>query len=121
MTQDHTHTILINELSLLASIGILESERQAKQRLLVSLKLQVRTPDAVKSGKIEDAVCYGAITEKIKALVNSQHFDLLETLAWQIVENCLKDNRIARYQVTLEKPDIIEECQSVAIQIEGLR
>ncbi len=121
MESEHTHIILINQLSLMASIGILETERATKQSLLISLEIKVKTPEAVNSGKIEDAVCYGVIVDKIKGLVDSQHFDLLETLAQDIVNKCLSDDRILFYKITLEKPDIIKECQSVGIQIEGSR
>jgi len=99
------------------SIGIYDFEKKAPQRVIINLELSVIPLEKGKDYHIGNVVSYEEIANKIKNLIKSRHYDLLEELAEDIARSCLKDKKIRHLQLTIEKPDIIKNTQSVGIQI----
>jgi dihydroneopterin aldolase len=60
---------------------------------------------------------YSTVIAGIRAIVESGHTNLLETLAERIAQRCLADQRVMRAVVRLEKPDIVPGCRTVGIEI----
>ena len=54
-------------------------------------------------------------------LVQSEHVNLIETLAERMAAHCLADARVESVRVRVEKPDILPSCRSVGIEIERRR
>lgn len=114
--------ILIDRLRLPFRIGILETEQDAPQDVIVSLAAYMREGSAGTSGKIADTVSYADIVEGIRAIAASdRHIPLVEQLAEEIAELALADARIDHVRVAVTKPDIIAECSSVGVVIERSR
>jgi dihydroneopterin aldolase len=51
-------------------------------------------------------------------LVESEHVNLIETLAERIARQCLSDGRVQRVRVRIEKPDVARSFKGVGIEIE---
>ena len=64
----------------------------------------VDTRPAAASDDLHDTVDYGSLVARVKAAVESDPVDLIETLAQRISDVCLLDNRVEWARVTVHKP-----------------
>ena len=84
--------------------GVFPAERRAGQLFVVDLVLGVDTRTAARSDDLRDTVDYGSLVAKVKAAIESDPVDLIETLAERIAAVCLADDRVGWTDVTLHKP-----------------
>ena len=110
--------VFVRDLELMASVGIFEVEKRYEQRIVISVDLDVADDYDGQSDRLEDVLDYGRIVSAIRAIVDSRHFHLIETLAERIAEACLADGRVNVARISIEKPDILPGCRSVGIAIE---
>ena len=113
--------VLLRELEIVASIGIYEHEKRYEQRVLISADLWVRDDYDGASDRLADVVDYGKVVDDIVLLAQSEHVNLIETLAERIARQCLADARVERVRVRIEKPDVARSCKGVGIEIERAR
>jgi len=113
--------ILINGLFLRTIIGINDDEREQKQDVLINVTLDVDTRPAGRSDNIEDAVNYRTITKQVIHLVENSKFFLVERMAEEIAQLCLRDPRVERVSVSIEKPAALRFARSVGVAIERSR
>ena len=113
----NTYKILINELTLDAFIGIHDFEKKKKQKIAISLSLDVNDNISGIEHKIENFVSYEHIVADIKSILKSGHIDLLETLGEKIVDLCFMDERVMTIKLKLEKLEVFKETKSVGIEI----
>lgn len=113
--------VFVRDLELMASVGVFELEKRYEQRVLVSVDLRVNDDYDGQSDNLSAVLDYGAVVAGIRAIVETGHTNLLETLAERIAEVCLADPRVMQTVVRLEKPDIVPGCRSVGIEIERSR
>lgn len=85
--------------------GVLDFERRDGQVFLVDLVLGLDTSAAAASDDLHDTVDYGSLVTQVKACVESDPVDLIETLAQRIASVCLLRDRVEWVRVTLHKPD----------------
>ncbi len=113
--------VFVNGLEVMASVGIYEVEKRYEQRIVISVDLDVVDDYDGISDRLDAVVDYGRVVAAVRALVESRHFQLIETLAERIAESCLADARVLVARITIEKPDILPACRSVGIAIERHR
>jgi len=113
--------ILINDLFLRTIIGINDDERANRQDVLINLALDVDTQPAGRSDDITDAVNYRSIAKQVIELVEGSQFFLVERMAEEIATLCLRDPRVTRARVRVEKPDALRFARSVGVSIERSR
>jgi D-erythro-7,8-dihydroneopterin triphosphate epimerase len=116
-----TDTIRINGLFLRTIIGINDDEREQKQDVRINLALDVDTRPAARSDDIVDAVNYRSICKDVIDLVENSKFFLVERMAEQIAQLCLRDPRVERVRVSVEKPAALRFARSVGVAIERSR
>ena len=114
---ENTYKILINKLILDAFIGIHDFEKKKKQKIAISLSLDVNDNISGIEHKIENFVSYEHIVEDIKSILKKGHIDLLETLGEKIVDLCFEDERVMTIKLKLEKLEVFKETSSVGIEI----
>ena len=85
--------------------GVFEHERRDGQRFVVDLVLGIVTASAAASDDLSQTVDYGSLAVSVKAAVENDPVDLIETLAHRIAEVCLLDHRVEWVRVTVHKPD----------------
>jgi len=85
--------------------GVFEHERREGQAFVVDLVLGLDTTVAAASDDLADTVDYGALALGVKAAVERDPVDLIETLAERIAGVCLTDDRVDWCRVTVHKPD----------------
>jgi len=109
--------IHIRDLVVQGIIGINADERVTAQDILVNITLWVDTRDAAKSDDIDDAVNYRTVTKRIISHIQDGAPMLVERLAQEIADLCLEDERVAKVEVTVEKPGALRYARSVGISI----
>ena len=85
--------------------GVFDFEKREGQVFLVDLTLGIDTRPAAASDDLRDTVNYGTLVDSVKAAVESDPVDLIETVAQRIADVCLADDRVLWSQITLHKPD----------------
>jgi dihydroneopterin aldolase len=99
-----------DELSILgiecfAHHGVFDFEKRDGQTFVIDLSLGVETAAAAASDDLRDTVDYGSLVASVKAAVEKDPVDLIETLAQRIADVCLLDGRVQWVRVTVHKPD----------------
>ncbi|WP_349256876.1 dihydroneopterin aldolase [Nocardioides sp.] len=84
--------------------GVFEHERRDGQTFVVDLTLGLDSRPAAVSDDLHDTVDYGSLVARVKAVVESDPVDLIETLAERISDVCLLDDRVEWARVTVHKP-----------------
>jgi FolB domain-containing protein len=110
--------IQIKDLMLRTIIGINEEERRNRQDVLINITLYADTRPAGRSDDIVDAVNYRTLTKQVIALVESSEFFLVEKMAAEIATICLREPRVERVRVSVEKPGALRFARSVGVTIE---
>ena len=67
--------------------------------------------------KLDFAVCYEEIANKIRSIASRGHMNLIETFAERIVSCCKEDIRIKRVKIRIEKPGVIRGASSAGVTI----
>ncbi|MCM0621521.1 dihydroneopterin aldolase [Nocardioides bruguierae] len=85
--------------------GVFEHEKRTGQTFVIDLVLGVDTRRAAASDDLRDTVDYGSLTAAVKAAVERDPVDLIETLATRIAGTCLLQDGVEWARVTVHKPD----------------
>jgi D-erythro-7,8-dihydroneopterin triphosphate epimerase len=113
-----TDCIEIEDLLVRAIIGINPDERVNRQDVLISIGLDADLRTAGRSDSIDDSVNYRTITKNVIAFVEQSSFLLVEKLAEEVAQLCLRDSRVQRVRVHLRKPGALRFARSVGVRIE---
>ena len=99
--------------------GVLEHERRDGQDFVVDLALSLDTRAAARSDDLQDTVDYGSLVEDVRAVVEGDPVDLIETLAQRVADVCLAQPSVTEVEVTVHKPHapIQATFQDVALTI----
>ncbi len=111
-------SIEIKDLLLRCIIGINESERIAKQDVVINITLWGDLRPVAASDDIEKTVNYRTITKKLVEHVEASRYFLLETLTERIADICLQDARVRRVAVSVDKPGALRFARSVGVHME---
>ena len=109
--------VFIHNLLLDVFIGIYDFEKEKPQAVQISLDVFVPETGADLDENINNVVCYEKLVKGIKKIALKGHINLVETLAEEIAQMSLKEQRISHLTVKIEKLDIFQEAQSVGIEI----
>ncbi|GEP33537.1 dihydroneopterin aldolase [Nocardioides szechwanensis] len=85
--------------------GVFEFEKREGQTFVIDLALGLDTAPAAASDDLRDTVDYGSLVLSVKAAVEKDPVDLIESLAQRIADVCLLDARVEWARVTVHKPD----------------
>jgi 7,8-dihydroneopterin aldolase/epimerase/oxygenase len=84
--------------------GVFEFERAEGQVFVIDVTLGLDTRSAADSDDLRDTVDYGSLVMQVKAAVETDPVDLIETLAQRVADVCLSDARVGYAKVTVHKP-----------------
>ena len=108
--------VFIRNLELLVRIGVHGHEQGMPQPVRINVSLWTQT--GADTDRLENAVDYETVTQKIRAIVAAGHINLAETLAERIAAACLEDKRVKRTQVRVEKLHAIQGAEAAGVEIE---
>lgn len=84
--------------------GVFEHERREGQEFGVDVTLLTDTRPAALTDELRDTIDYGTLVEQVRAVVQGEPVDLIETLAHRIAEVCLSHPAVLEAEVTVHKP-----------------
>ena len=100
-----TDELTITGVECFAHHGVFDFERREGQVFVVDLVLGIDTRPAAASDDLADTVNYGTLALDVKAAVERDPVDLIETVVQRIADVCLLESRVEWARVTLHKPD----------------
>lgn len=95
--------IFIEGLKVAGKHGVMAHERVVEQEFQIDVRMEVDTKKAAASDKLEHALDYAPIKEKIVEIIQINSFYLIERLADTIAAEILKDKRISKVELTIRK------------------
>ena len=114
------HRLFVRGLTLPCRIGVHRHERDAPQRVRINVELEIRDLQSPRRDAISEVVSYDDVVAGVKQLVGSDHINLVESLADRIAEFCLKDLRVERVKIMVEKLDVFNDGAIVGVEIERI-
>ena len=109
--------ILIRDMVVSCHVGVYSHEKENAQRVRVNIDLGVVSVSPAEDESLADVVCYEAMQNDVRALMQRGHIRLVETLASRIAEMCLEDRRVRVVRVRLEKLEAVPDA-IVGVEIE---
>ena len=109
--------VFIRDLAVRCIIGVDEQERQEKQNVIVHITMHADLRKAGRTDALEDTIDYRALKKRILQLVGESQFHLIEALAQCIADECLRDQRVERVEVAVEKPGALRFARTVGVEI----
>ena len=110
----YSKKIIVKDLILLLSVGIHQFEKLEKQRVKFNIEI---TTDPNLKPDIKSIVNYENVINDIKRLTKKTHFELLESLSESLLDEMLKNKKIKKIKLKIEKLEIIKETTSVGIEV----
>ena len=109
--------IIIRDLLVNCIIGTNPDERVNKQNVLLNIVIDTDLSAAGSSDQLDDALDYFILKNKVVDHLEQAQYFLLEKMADKVAEICLSDAMVMSVEVTIDKPDALENTRSVAVQI----
>lgn len=116
-----TRHVFVRDLEINTFVGVHAHEKEAPQRVIVSIDLTVLEDGKVEDDHIDEVVCYEKLIDKVKAIAARGHVNLIELFAERVAEAALGDHRVLGARVRIEKPEAFSDAHSVGVEIERLR
>ena len=88
------------------------------QTIEIELDMQLASDEVFRSGKVRDTIDYGVVVERIKSLLEQEHFGLVESLAERIAGIVLGDFAASSVKITITKLGVLREARRVGVVIE---
>ena len=114
------HRLFVRGLVLPCRIGVHRHERDVPQRVRINVELEIRDLQSPRRDAISEVVSYDDVVAGVKQMVGSDHINLVESLADRIAEFCLKDLRVERVKIMVEKLDVFGDGAIVGVEIERI-
>ncbi|HET7370805.1 MAG TPA: dihydroneopterin aldolase [Gammaproteobacteria bacterium] len=110
--------VFIRDLRIDTVVGVYAWERKVRQTVSLDLDMATDIRQAAASDKIADALDYKAVAKRLIAYVESQSFELVETLAERVAEIVLNEFPVPWLRLSLSKPGAVRGSKSVGVIIE---
>ena len=102
--------IIIENLTCNASIGVYENEKLNKQKIIINLEILLVNKMKTHTDNLNDVSDYGKFRRIILDVINSKHFNLIETLANNIIKKIETFDKVKNVKIKITKPDIFNDC-----------
>jgi 7,8-dihydroneopterin aldolase/epimerase/oxygenase len=84
--------------------GVFDHERRDGQDFVVDVTVWMDLTVAARSDRLEDTLDYGALAQRVAAIVGGPPCDLIETVAARVADDVFADVRVQTVEVVLHKP-----------------
>ena len=112
--------IRIKNLKLKTIIGIYDFEEKIQRELIFNIELEVKSNKALASDAISDTVDYDDIIKIVKT-IGKKRFALIEKMAAEIVVEIMKNKKIARCKLEIDKTKLYDDVDTCSVVIEKKR
>jgi len=113
--------IYIKDLIVEAKHGVHQREKTHAQRFSVSAELTIDTLKAAASDNLDDTINWSGLRTTIIDTVHNNSFNLIERLAQEIAQQILRDKRIQKLVLTIDKLDAFQSgVPGIKLEVSGL-
>jgi 7,8-dihydroneopterin aldolase/epimerase/oxygenase len=115
--------IALRGLSVRGRHGVYDYERRDGQEFVVDAVLGLDTRQAAAGDDLSRTVDYGALAERLAAIVSGEPVRLIETLAERLAMACLADPAVQEVEITVHKPQapLAQAVEDVTVTIQRRR
>ncbi|MDT5113283.1 MAG: 7,8-dihydroneopterin aldolase/epimerase/oxygenase [Mycobacterium sp.] len=85
--------------------GVFDHERRAGQDFIVDITVWIDLAAAAFSDDLADTIDYGGLAQRAADIIGGPARNLIETVAAEIAEDVMADERVHAVEVVLHKPD----------------
>ncbi|HEX4940278.1 MAG TPA: dihydroneopterin aldolase [Candidatus Kapabacteria bacterium] len=110
--------VFIRELKIQTVIGVFEWERAIRQTVVLDLEMAADVARAAATDRLEDALDYKAVTNRVVQFVEDSRFQLVETLAESIATILRDEFGVPWLRLRVSKPGAIHGAKDVGVLIE---
>jgi len=107
-------SVFVRGLTVEAGIGVYDHEHGRLQTLIIDVTLEMG-PHVVE--RLADTVNYESVANAARAIVAEGHVGLVETFAQRLALDCLKDPRVNRVTVRIDKPGALDAAEAAGCQV----
>ena len=108
----------IDHLSFYCCIGIEPHEKDKEQKIVIDIKMKTDFSTSVVSEEIKDTIDYAAISELCITVAKSKNYQLLETLAHDILKSISVNYSISWAWIKIHKPAALKNAQACYVELE---
>lgn len=109
-------------LHILCTIGIDEEERKREQKIYIDVAVEIDFSDCIASDQVTDTVCYVELANICHQTARSKHYNLLETLAKDLLDKFLQRfKRIQAASIKIKKPNALKNAQYATVELSKRR
>jgi len=103
--------------------GVLDHERVSGQEFVIDAILTVDTRAAAAADDLALTADYGALADRLAAIVAGPPVALIETLAQRLADACLDDRAIRKAEITVHKPHapVAQQVADISVTIRRSR
>jgi FolB domain-containing protein len=99
-------------------IGDLPDERINEQTLKIDVVLFLDLRPAARSDDLDDTIDYAELCDEIRSLLKRAECRMIERAADCVSFICLRDPRVVKVRVRIEKRETVEGLRAAAVMIE---
>lgn len=111
------YTIRIKNLRAQTVLGVYDEEKNTARPVVLNIAITADTKSASYTDKLEDAVDYALIEQKVVQRLEASAYGLIETLISDIGAMILSlDKRIASVEIEADKPGALAHADSVSVE-----
>lgn len=99
-----TDRITLTGLRVRGHHGVYEHEKRDGQDFLVDVTVWIDLNTAARSDNVADTLDYGALATRVAEIVGGKPRDLIETVATELADDVMTDERVHAVEVTIHKP-----------------
>ncbi len=99
-----TDRIELRGLAVRGNHGVFHHERRDGQDFVIDLTVWLDLKAAASSDDLDDTVDYGTLAQRAYDIISGPPRELIETVAAEIAEDVMKDQRIEAVEVVVHKP-----------------
>jgi len=110
--------VFLRGLRIETTIGIYDWEKEIKQPVVLDLEMSTDVARAAASDRIEDALNYKAVSQRMKQFVGGSRFELVETLAEHCAAIIREEFGVRWVRLRLNKIGAVSDADDVGVIIE---
>jgi 7,8-dihydroneopterin aldolase/epimerase/oxygenase len=99
-----TDRITLTGLRVRGHHGVFDHERRDGQDFLIDITVWIDLANAAATDDLADTLHYGELAERAAAIVEGEPRNLIETVAAEVADDVMRDERAHAVEVTVHKP-----------------
>ncbi|WP_305818395.1 dihydroneopterin aldolase [Photobacterium leiognathi] len=111
-------TVFIEQLEVIATIGVYDWEQEIKQKLVLDLEMAHDNRPAANNDDVMLALDYSTVSTAVTNLIEQGSFLLVERVAEEVASLIMTDFNVPWVKVRVTKPGAVVNARGVGVQIE---